>query len=91
MALSAELDTKLQDFIHQSTFATSGAVVTDLDGTAVHEFQGKIIIPKEVELGLMRHYERGRLFPLLAKERTDTKPTGGASGSDSTPSSPVPA
>ena len=63
MALSAELDTKLQDFIYQSTFATSGAVVTDLDGTAVHEFQGKIIIPKEVELGLMRHYESGR--PLM--------------------------
>lgn len=63
MALSAELDTKLQDFIHQSTFATSGAVVTDLDGTAVHEFQGKTIIPKEVELGLMRHYESGR--PLI--------------------------
>jgi hydroxymethylpyrimidine pyrophosphatase-like HAD family hydrolase len=63
MALSAELDTKLQDFIHQSTFATSGAVVTDLDGTAVHEFQGKIVIPKEVELGLMRHYESGR--PLM--------------------------
>jgi hydroxymethylpyrimidine pyrophosphatase-like HAD family hydrolase len=38
-------------------------VITDLDGTAVHEFQGKIAIPKEVELGLMRHYERGR--PLI--------------------------
>src|SRR6185503_4094640 len=63
MALSAEVDTKLQEFIHQSTFATSGAVVTDLDGTAVHEFQGKTIIPKAVELGLMRHYESGR--PLI--------------------------
>ena len=63
MVLSAELDTRLQTFIHQSKFATSGAVVTDLDGTAVHEFQGKIVIPKEVELGLMRHYESGR--PLI--------------------------
>lgn len=63
MALSAELDTKLQNFIQQSTFATSGAVVTDLDGTAVHEFQGKIVIPKDVELGLMRHYQSGR--PLM--------------------------
>jgi hydroxymethylpyrimidine pyrophosphatase-like HAD family hydrolase len=26
----------------------------------VHEYQGRIIIPKEVEFGLMRHYERGR-------------------------------
>jgi hydroxymethylpyrimidine pyrophosphatase-like HAD family hydrolase len=63
MALSTEVETKLREFIHQSTFATSGAVVTDLDGTAVHEFQGKIIIPKAVELGLMRHYESGR--PLI--------------------------
>ena len=63
MALSAEVETKLQQFIQQSSFANSGLVVTDLDGTAVHEYQGKIIIPKEVELGLMRHYERGR--PLI--------------------------
>ncbi|HJU91576.1 MAG TPA: hypothetical protein VJ656_01470 [Pyrinomonadaceae bacterium] len=63
MALSVEVEAKLQRFISESSFATSGVVVTDLDGTAVHEFQGKITIPKEVELGLMRHYERGR--PLI--------------------------
>ena len=63
MAINAEAETKLQQFIDQSSFATSGLVITDLDGTAVHEFQGKIQIPKEVELGLMRHYERGR--PLI--------------------------
>jgi hydroxymethylpyrimidine pyrophosphatase-like HAD family hydrolase len=49
--------------MQRSSFANKGAVITDLDGTAVHEFQGKIVIPKEVELGLMRHYERGR--PLI--------------------------
>ncbi|MEP7305622.1 MAG: hypothetical protein ABJA98_08905 [Acidobacteriota bacterium] len=38
-----------------------------------------------------RRYERGRLFPLLASERSDTKPTDSASSSDSTPGSPVPA
>lgn len=63
MVLSAEIEEKLQRFIEQSSFATSGVVITDLDGTAVHEYQGKIAIPKEVELGLMRHYERGR--PLI--------------------------
>lgn len=63
MALSAEVEQKLERFINESAFATSGVVVTDLDGTAVHEHQGKITIPKEVELGLMRHYERGR--PLI--------------------------
>src|SRR5919106_2881808 len=63
MLLSDATEAKLRQFIDQSSFATSGSVVTDLDGTAVHEFQGKIVIPKEVELGLMRHYESGR--PLI--------------------------
>ncbi len=63
MVLSDEIDARLSQFIDQCSFATSGVVITDLDGTAVHEFQGKIVIPKEVELGLMRHYERGR--PLI--------------------------
>lgn len=61
--VNAEAEAKLQRFIQQSSFVTSGLVITDLDGTAVHEYQGRIIIPKEVELGLMRHYERGR--PLI--------------------------
>lgn len=63
MVLRDEIDAKLRHFVNQSSFVASGAVITDLDGTAVHEFQGKIAIPKEVELGLMRHYERGR--PLI--------------------------
>jgi hydroxymethylpyrimidine pyrophosphatase-like HAD family hydrolase len=63
MFLSEEIDAKLKGFIRQSSFAKAGVVITDLDGTAVHEYQGKIAIPKEVELGLMRHYERGR--PLI--------------------------
>ena len=63
MAISEEVEAKLQLFLQQSSFASAGAVITDLDGTAVHEYQGRIAIPKEVELGLMRHYERGR--PLI--------------------------
>ena len=63
MLLRDEINAKLQHFVNQTPFVASGAVITDLDGTAVHEFQGKIAIPKEVELGLMRHYERGR--PLI--------------------------
>jgi hydroxymethylpyrimidine pyrophosphatase-like HAD family hydrolase len=63
MLLRDEIDAKLRHFVNQSSFVAAGAVITDLDGTAVHEFQGKIAIPKEVELGLMRHYERGR--PLI--------------------------
>lgn len=60
MAWNEEADAKLQQFIHHSSFATSGVVITDLDGTAVHEYRGRTVIPREVELGLMRHYERGR-------------------------------
>ena len=61
--MNAEAEAKLRQFIQQSSFASSGVVITDLDGTAVHEYQGKITIPKEVELGLMHHYKRGR--PLI--------------------------
>ena len=63
MQLNEETEAKLTKFIDRSSFAAAGAVITDLDGTAVHEYQGKIVIPKEVELGLMHHYERGR--PLI--------------------------
>lgn len=60
MTLSVEVEAKLQQFITESTFAESGGVVTDLDGTAVHEYQGKVVIPSEVEFGLKRHYDLGR-------------------------------
>lgn len=53
-------ETLLKDFIATSSFRTNGAVITDLDGTAVHEYQGKIVIPKEVEYGLLQHYQNGR-------------------------------
>ncbi|HEX6731605.1 MAG TPA: HAD hydrolase family protein [Pyrinomonadaceae bacterium] len=60
MNLSADVEAKLQQFIVESNFATAGAVITDLDGTAVHEYQGKVVIPSEVEFGLKRHYDLGR-------------------------------
>ena len=63
MVLNDEIEAKLKNFISSSSFSTAGAVVTDLDGTAVHEHQGRVVVPKEVELGLIRHYERGR--PLI--------------------------
>jgi hydroxymethylpyrimidine pyrophosphatase-like HAD family hydrolase len=63
MPLNDEAEMKLKEFLRQSSFKTSGGVITDLDGTAVHEFQGKTVIPKEVEFGLKRHYDLGR--PLI--------------------------
>ena len=60
MALATEINAQLESFVSQSSFEKLGGVITDLDGTAVHEYRGEVTIPKEVELGLMRHYEQGR-------------------------------
>ena len=60
MALATEVNAQLESFVSQSSFEKLGGVITDLDGTAVHEYRGEVTIPKEVELGLMRHYEQGR-------------------------------
>lgn len=60
MALSQEVELALKDFALHSRFATSGGVVTDLDGTAVHEDNGRTFIPPPVELGLKALYDRGR-------------------------------
>ena len=51
---------QLQNFFNQSHFEEQGGVVTDLDGTAIHEFEGKFSIPHSVELGLNKIYELGR-------------------------------
>src|SRR5262249_36508656 len=63
-ALAAETEETLKDFLGRSDFARTGAVVTDLDGTALHEDQGRILIPKAVELGLRQLHDLGRPFVL---------------------------
>lgn len=60
MALSPEVELALKDFALQSRFTTGGGVVTDLDGTAVHEENGRTFIPQPVEMGLKALYDRGR-------------------------------
>ncbi len=60
MALSSEVNQALEQFFHQSRFQTVGGVVTDLDGTAVHEEDGRTYIPDPVEFGLKALYDRGR-------------------------------
>jgi hydroxymethylpyrimidine pyrophosphatase-like HAD family hydrolase len=60
MALNAEVENALRQFVRESNFAASGGVITDLDGTAVHEEQGRIYIPEPVEFGLKALYEAGR-------------------------------
>lgn len=60
MALSEEVDNVLKDFVGRSNFTTKGGIVTDLDGTAVHEEKGRIYIPEAVEYGLKAIYKAGR-------------------------------
>jgi hydroxymethylpyrimidine pyrophosphatase-like HAD family hydrolase len=60
MPLSKTQYLQLQHFFNQSAFAECGAVITDLDGTAIHEFEGRYSIPQSVELGLEKIYALGR-------------------------------
>jgi len=60
MTLSEEQSRRLKDFFYKSDFAEKGGVITDLDGTAIHEYQGKYMVPKTVELGLKKVHDLGR-------------------------------
>ncbi len=60
MTLTEDQLLRIKRFFSHSKFRTHGAVITDLDGTAVHEFEGRIIIHKAVETGLKRIYHIGR-------------------------------
>lgn len=51
---------RLQSFLRDSQFAERGAVMTDLDGTAVHEIEGRVTLSRTVELGLERVHASGR-------------------------------
>ncbi len=60
MILTEDQLLRVEQFFSNSNFRTQGAVITDLDGTAVHEFEGRIIIHKGVEKGLKKIYDVGR-------------------------------
>jgi hydroxymethylpyrimidine pyrophosphatase-like HAD family hydrolase len=64
MDLAEGIAETLQQFVKESGFETSGGIVTDLDGTALHEDQGRIYIPKPVELGFKQLHDLGRPFVL---------------------------
>jgi hydroxymethylpyrimidine pyrophosphatase-like HAD family hydrolase len=64
MAFTEEVERELQAFAIESRFADEGGIITDLDGTAVHEVEGRIYIPREVELGLKKLLELDRPFVL---------------------------
>lgn len=60
MPLSNEQQAQLERFFSDSHFADCGGVVTDLDGTAVHEQDGRVFIAQRMEAGLKRIHELGR-------------------------------
>jgi hydroxymethylpyrimidine pyrophosphatase-like HAD family hydrolase len=60
MELGKEHLAELEHFFNHSDFSTAGALITDLDGTAVHEFEGRTIIHQSVETGLKKIYNMGR-------------------------------
>jgi hydroxymethylpyrimidine pyrophosphatase-like HAD family hydrolase len=64
MPLTEEVEDVVRAFLKESGFASAGGVVTDLDGTALHESQGRIYIPKPVELGFKELHDLGRPFVL---------------------------
>jgi hydroxymethylpyrimidine pyrophosphatase-like HAD family hydrolase len=60
MKLTDEQVLQLTAFFNQSHFATHGAIITDLDGTAVHEYNGRTVIHESVEIGLKMMNDLGR-------------------------------
>jgi hydroxymethylpyrimidine pyrophosphatase-like HAD family hydrolase len=60
MALSSDQLILLDEFLESSGFMSKGAIITDLDGTAVHEYNGSTVIHQDVEHGLKQIYEAGR-------------------------------
>lgn len=58
--LTEIINAPLREFLQQSAFMAHGGIVTDLDGTVVHEDQGNIRIPASVEHALKELYDLGR-------------------------------
>lgn len=60
MAISASQSAQLQQFFNHSKFDECGGLITDLDGTAIHEVEGRYSIPQSVQLGIDKIYDLGR-------------------------------
>lgn len=54
----------MQDFFNQSNFSKQGAVITDLDSTIIHDFEGRYGIPQSIVLSLKKIYDLGRRIVL---------------------------
>ncbi len=58
--MTPEIDKALTQFLSGTSFCSTGGIMTDLDGTAVHEFEGRIVIPERIAIALKTLNERGR-------------------------------
>ena len=56
----AEVLPRLQHFLQGCAFGERGGVMTDLDGTAVHEIEGRVLLSRSVEDGLRQVHAAGR-------------------------------
>lgn len=56
----ADHEAELRRFVEASSFRRAGGVITDIDGTAVHEHAGRAIVSRPVELALKRLRDHGR-------------------------------
>jgi len=54
------IDAALADFLARSRFASAGAMISDLDGTALYESEGRLIIASEIVAGLKALQAKGR-------------------------------
>jgi hydroxymethylpyrimidine pyrophosphatase-like HAD family hydrolase len=63
IVLSEGVEEHLRQFLRESAYVAQGGVITDLDGTVVHEEHGRVYIPESVEYALKEFYDLGR--PLI--------------------------
>jgi hydroxymethylpyrimidine pyrophosphatase-like HAD family hydrolase len=61
--MDIRIEDQLRAFLRDSDFMDQGSIITDLDGTVVHEDQGRVEIPVPVGASLKELYELGR--PLI--------------------------
>lgn len=58
--MTPEIDSILKDFLASVPAGMGGSIMTDLDGTAVHESEGRIVVPERVAVALKTLNEAGR-------------------------------
>jgi hydroxymethylpyrimidine pyrophosphatase-like HAD family hydrolase len=61
--IDSKVEEQVRDFLSRSTYRAQGGIITDLDGTIVHEERSRVYIPPPVQYALKELYSLGR--PLI--------------------------